>query len=136
VHRDGAGRRAAVPPRARQGLVDGRILDASVLDRLAQDARSRAGTRTVARSRSSGLIGRSLRAVVDTTLFGERTVWVDCDVIQADGGTRTCAITGAWVALHDLFTRMNEKRLLRAWPLKSQVAAVSSACFERPRSST
>jgi ribonuclease PH len=77
------------------------------------------------------LIGRSLRAVVDTTLFGERTVWVDCDVIQADGGTRTCAITGAWVALHDLFTRMNEKRLLRAWPLKSQVAAVSVGVFEK-----
>jgi ribonuclease PH len=77
------------------------------------------------------LIGRSLRAVVDTALFGERTVWVDCDVIQADGGTRTCAITGAWVALHDLFTRMNEKRLLRAWPLKSQVAAVSVGVFEK-----
>jgi ribonuclease PH len=77
------------------------------------------------------LIGRSLRAVVDTALFGERTVWVDCDVIQADGGTRTCAITGAWVALHDLFTRMNEKRLLRAWPLKSQVAGVSVGVFEK-----
>ncbi len=77
------------------------------------------------------LIGRSLRAVVDTSLFGERTVWVDCDVIQADGGTRTCAVTGAWVALHDLFTRMNEKRLLRAWPLKSQVAAVSVGVFEK-----
>jgi ribonuclease PH len=71
------------------------------------------------------LIGRALRAVVDSTLYGERTVWVDCDVIQADGGTRTCAITGAWIALHDLFTRMDEKRVLRAWPLKSQVAAVS-----------
>jgi ribonuclease PH len=77
------------------------------------------------------LIGRSLRAVVDTTLFGERTVWVDCDVIQADGGTRTCAITGAWIALHDLFTRMEEKRQLRAWPLKSQVAAISVGVFEK-----
>ncbi|MBL8862471.1 MAG: ribonuclease PH [Planctomycetes bacterium] len=71
------------------------------------------------------LVGRALRAVVDTTVYGERTVWVDCDVIQADGGTRTCAITGAWVALHDLFTRMQEKRLLRAWPLRNQLAAVS-----------
>jgi len=77
------------------------------------------------------LVGRSLRAVVDTTVFGERTVWVDCDVIQADGGTRTCAITGAWVALHDLFTRMEEKRQLRSWPLKSQLAAISVGVFEK-----
>src|SRR5204862_4906231 len=48
------------------------------------------------------LISRSLRGVMDLTLFSERTIWVDCDVIQADGGTRTCAISGAWVALHDL----------------------------------
>ncbi len=77
------------------------------------------------------LIGRSLRAVVDTTVFGERTVWVDCDVIQADGGTRTCAITGAWVALNDLFTRMDEKRQLRSWPLKTQVAAVSVGVYQK-----
>jgi len=77
------------------------------------------------------LVGRSLRAVVDTTVFGERTVWVDCDVIQADGGTRTCAITGAWVALHDLFTRMEEKRQLRSWPLKCQLAAISVGVFEK-----
>ncbi len=77
------------------------------------------------------LVGRALRAIVDTTVFGERTVWVDCDVIQADGGTRTCAITGAWVALHDLFTRMEEKRQLRSWPLKSQLAAISVGVFEK-----
>jgi ribonuclease PH len=77
------------------------------------------------------LIGRALRAVVDTTVFGERTVWVDCDVIQADGGTRTCAITGAWVALEDLFRRMEDKRQLRSWPLKSQLAAISVGVFER-----
>ena len=77
------------------------------------------------------LVGRALRAIVDTTVFGERTVWVDCDVIQADGGTRTCAITGAWVALHDLFTRMEAKRQLRSWPLKSQLAAISVGVFEK-----
>lgn len=71
------------------------------------------------------LIGRSLRAVVDLGQFSERTVWVDCDVLQADGGTRTCAISGAWVALHDLFRHMEAKRWLKAWPLRSQVAAVS-----------
>ena len=55
----------------------------------------------------------------------ERTIWLDCDVLQADGGTRTAAITGAWVALHDAFTWMDEKRVLRAWPLEDQLAAVS-----------
>ena len=71
------------------------------------------------------LVGRSLRAVVDLSLVGERTIWVDCDVIQADGGTRTCAISGAWVALHDLFTQLDSKRLLRGFPLKTALAAVS-----------
>ena len=71
------------------------------------------------------LISRSLRGVMDLTLFSERTIWVDCDVIQADGGTRTCAISGAWVALHDLLMHMDAKRLLRGWPLKSQLGAVS-----------
>jgi ribonuclease PH len=71
------------------------------------------------------LIGRSLRAVVDLSQIGERTVWVDCDVLQADGGTRTCAISGAWVALHDLFRHMEARRWLRGWPLRAQVAAVS-----------
>jgi ribonuclease PH len=71
------------------------------------------------------LIGRSLRAVVDLSQIGERTVWVDCDVLQADGGTRTCAISGAWIALHDLFKHMEARRWLRGWPLRSQVAAVS-----------
>jgi ribonuclease PH len=71
------------------------------------------------------LIGRALRAVVKLSNMTERTVWVDCDVLQADGGTRTTAISGAWVALHDLFTHMDEKRILRSWPLSSQVAAVS-----------
>ncbi len=71
------------------------------------------------------LIGRALRAVVDLGKLTERTVWVDCDVLQADGGTRTTAISGAWVALHDLFTHMDSKRQLRAWPLISQVGAIS-----------
>jgi ribonuclease PH len=71
------------------------------------------------------LIGRALRSVVDFKKMTERTVWIDCDVIQADGGTRTAAISGAWVALHDLFTAMDERRILRAWPLESQLGAVS-----------
>lgn len=71
------------------------------------------------------LIARSLRGVMDLTVFGERTIWVDCDVIQADGGTRTCAITGAWVAINDLLNHMDGRRILKAWPLKSTLAAVS-----------
>ena len=71
------------------------------------------------------LIGRALRSVIEFSKLTERTVWIDCDVLQADGGTRTTAITGAWVALHDLFGHMQAKRLLRAWPLRSQVGAVS-----------
>ncbi|MFO1008664.1 MAG: ribonuclease PH [Planctomycetota bacterium] len=71
------------------------------------------------------LLGRSLRAVMDFTQMTERTIWIDCDVLQADGGTRTCSITGAFVALHDLLMHMDGRRILRGWPLKSQVAAVS-----------
>ena len=71
------------------------------------------------------LIGRSLRAVMDFGQMAERTLWLDCDVIQADGGTRTAAVTGAWVALHDLLLAMDRKRILRGWPLVGQVGAVS-----------
>ena len=71
------------------------------------------------------LIGRALRGVVDFSKMTERTVWIDCDVLQADGGTRTAAISGAWVALHDLFKHMEAKRVVRGWPLVAQLGAVS-----------
>lgn len=71
------------------------------------------------------LIGRALRAVVDQEAMGEGTVRLDCDVLQADGGTRTAAITGAWVALHDAFTHAVEQGLLTAHPLQEHCAAVS-----------
>ncbi|MED6334784.1 MAG: ribonuclease PH [Planctomycetota bacterium] len=71
------------------------------------------------------LIGRSLRSIVDFELTTERTIWIDCDVLQADGGTRTTAISGAYVALHDLLVHMGNKRVLRDWPLRAQLAAVS-----------
>ena len=84
------------------------------------------GTRVDGRSvESQRLIWRALRAVVDTSLLTERTIWIDCDVLQADGGTRTAAISGAWVALSDALTWMDEKRLIRKWPLKSSLGAVS-----------
>jgi ribonuclease PH len=71
------------------------------------------------------LIGRSLRAVVDLRALGERTVTLDCDVLQADGGTRTAAITGSFVALADAVTALRARRSLAASPLHGQVAAVS-----------
>lgn len=71
------------------------------------------------------LVGRSLRAVVDLTALGERQITVDCDVIQADGGTRTASITGAWVALHDALKWMEERNMLKGKALKDHVAAIS-----------
>lgn len=75
------------------------------------------------------LIGRSLRAVVDLAQLGERQIVVDCDVIQADGGTRTAAITGAWVALHDALTWMKARGIIKSMPLLDQVAAVSCGIY-------
>ena len=71
------------------------------------------------------LIGRSLRCVFDLNALGERTISLDCDVIQADGGTRTAAITGAWVALSDCLNWMKARDMLRGNPLRDHVAAVS-----------
>jgi ribonuclease PH len=71
------------------------------------------------------LIGRSLRAVIDLSALGERTIQIDCDVIQADGGTRTAAITGAWVALADALNGLVAQGKLPASPLRDTVAAVS-----------
>lgn len=73
----------------------------------------------------SRLIGRSLRAVVDLKKMGEAMVMVDCDVIEADGGTRTAAITGAWIALHDALADAVERRVMVESPLIDEVAAVS-----------
>jgi len=88
--------------------------------------------REAARGKQSGrtqeiqrLIGRSLRAVVDLAALGERTVTLDCDVLQADGGTRTASITGAYVALADACEALIRRRVLGASPLHGQVAAVS-----------
>jgi ribonuclease PH len=85
-------------------------------------ARGKQGGRTQEIQR---LIGRSLRAVVDRKAMGEMTVTLDCDVLNADGGTRCAAITGAWVALHLAFQHCVSKNLLAAIPLRDQVAAIS-----------
>jgi ribonuclease PH len=71
------------------------------------------------------LIGRSLRAVVDLPKLGERQITIDCDVLQADGGTRTAAITGAWIALNDCLKWMVARSMMRETPIKDHVAAVS-----------
>lgn len=77
------------------------------------------------------LIGRSLRAVVDLTLLGERQIIVDCDVIQADGGTRTAAISGAWIALHDAIRKLTSNAKTQTSPLKDHVAAISCGICNR-----
>jgi len=93
--------------------------------------------REAARGKQSGrtqeiqrLIGRSLRAVVDLGKLGERTIQVDCDVIQADGGTRTASITGAFVALHDAVSGLMQKGLVQENPLKEFIAAISVGIYE------
>ena len=95
------------------------------------------GDREAARGKQSGrtqeiqrLIGRSLRAVVDLSGLGENTIRVDCDVLQADGGTRTAAITGSFVAVHDALTWMRGKGMIAALPVKEFVAAVSVGVYE------
>ena len=90
------------------------------------------GSRTPRTSQTGGrsqeiqrLIGRSLRAVTDMTAFGERTITLDCDVLEADGGTRTAAINGALVALHDAFVKLSNQNALARPPLRDSVAAIS-----------
>ncbi len=93
--------------------------------------------REAARGRQTGrtqeiqrLIGRALRAVIDLSALGARSIQVDCDVLQADGGTRTAAITGAFVAVHDALTWLQSKKLLAALPLRDFVAAVSVGIYQ------
>lgn len=90
-------------------------------------ARGRLGGRTQEIQR---LIGRSLRAIVDMKLLGERTIWLDCDVIQADGGTRTASITGAFVALWDACSYMIDRKMIREMPIVDFVAATSVGMVE------
>lgn len=93
--------------------------------------------REAARGKQSGrtmeiqrLIGRSLRAIVDLTMLGERTIQIDCDVIQADGGTRTASITGAFIALHDAVENLIYQQLIETTPILDHVAAVSVGIYQ------
>jgi ribonuclease PH len=104
------------------------MLPRSTGERMGREAaRGKQGGRTVEIQR---LIGRSLRAAVDLKALGENSVTIDCDVIQADGGTRTAAITGACVALADAFSGMLEKGLINENPLQQMVAAVSVGIYQ------
>ncbi len=101
------------------------MLPKSTIQRTSRD-RNRSG-----RSQEiSRLIGRSLRSVVDLTKLGERTIYIDCDVIQADGGTRTAAISGSAVALYDVFSFMRQINLIKENPMKGLIAAVSVGMVE------
>ena len=102
--------------------------DYGMLPRATAERTVREATRAQRRGRSmeiERLIGRSLRAVVDLHALGERTIQIDCDVLQADGGTRTAAVTGAYIALAEASNHLRENKLIRRWPLRDQVAAVS-----------
>ena len=99
------------------------MLPRSTSDRMRREVtRGSPGGRTQEIQR---LIGRSLRAIVDLKALGERTIWIDCDVIQADGGTRTAAITGAFVALWDACQWLTDRKLITAFPIIEHVAATS-----------
>ena len=93
--------------------------------------------REAARGKQSGrtqeiqrLIGRSLRAVTDLQMLGERTIQIDCDVLQADGGTRTASVTGAWIAVHDAIDGLIKSGALTTSPLRTHVAAISVGIFQ------
>ncbi len=99
------------------------MLPRSTHTRTARDsARGRGNGRSYEIQR---LIGRSLRSIIDLKGFGERTVWIDCDVVQADGGTRAASITGAYVALVDAFRKMIKGGMIEKLPVKDSVAAIS-----------
>jgi len=104
------------------------MLPRSTGSRMRREASSgKQGGRTMEIQR---LIGRSLRAAMDLDALGENTISLDCDVIQADGGTRTASITGAWLALHDAVQYLLDKKRLKKSPLHHQIASVSVGVYE------
>ena len=122
----------AVPPFRKgqgQGWVTAEyaMLPRSTETRLLRETRGRVNARNLEIQR---LIGRSLRGVVDFAAMGERTIWLDCDVIQADGGTRTAAVTGSFVALAEAFLFMREREMVERLPLTDYLAAVSVGLLE------
>ncbi|MES1981541.1 MAG: ribonuclease PH [Pseudomonadota bacterium] len=124
---------ARVPPHKKntgEGWVTAEygMLPRSTGERMAREAAK--GKQSGRTQEIQRLIGRSLRSVVDLKKLGERTIQVDCDVIQADGGTRTASVTGAFVALHDAIDGLLKKGLITETPLKDFVAAVSVGIYQ------
>ena len=104
------------------------MLPRSTGSRMGREAsRGKQGGRTMEIQR---LIGRSLRAGIDLEALGENTISLDCDVLQADGGTRTASITGAWVALHDAIEYMLKEKMIKKDPLHHQIASVSVGIYQ------
>jgi ribonuclease PH len=104
------------------------MLPRSTGSRMRREASSgKQGGRTMEIQR---LIGRALRASIDMKALGENTINLDCDVIQADGGTRTASITGAWVALHDAVQHLLAKKVIKKDPLHHQIASISVGIFD------
>lgn len=100
----------------------------SMLPRATEQRNQREATRGKVSGRTyeiQRLIGRSLRSVIDLKALGERTIWIDCDVIQADGGTRTAAITGSFMALMEALIRLKENKVITKFPITDWLAAVS-----------
>jgi ribonuclease PH len=104
------------------------MLPRSTTERMRREAA--AGKQSGRTQEIQRLIGRSLRAVVDLKALGERQITVDCDVLQADGGTRTASITGAWVALRDCLTWMKARDMFAGDPMKDHVAAISCGIYQ------
>lgn len=122
-----------VPPFLRGGGVGWVTAEYGMLPRATKERVRReasAGKQTGRTVEIQRLIGRSLRAVVDRAALGERQISIDCDVLQADGGTRTAAITGAWVALSDCCRFMLDQGMIEASPLVDHVAAISCGIVE------
>ena len=116
----------AVHARQRQGMGHGRVRHAAARDVHARRTREATAGKVGGRTQEiQRLIGRSLRSVTTLTELGERTIWIDCDVIQADGGTRTAAITGGFVALVLALERLREQGAITRVPVTDYVAATS-----------
>jgi ribonuclease PH len=103
------------------------MLPRATIDRMRREAA--AGKQSGRTQEIQRLIGRSLRAVADLPALGEKQIIIDCDVLQADGGTRTASITGAWVALHDALAWMEARSMIKGKVLRDHVAAVSCGLY-------
>ncbi len=122
-----------VPPFLRGGGKGWVTAEYSMLPRATQTRNAREATKGKVSGRTmeiSRLIGRALRSVVNLSDLGEKTIWIDCDVIQADGGTRTASITGAYVALVDACHKLIEEGKLSKMPIQSYIAATSVGIIE------